>query len=170
MSLGGRYRRYRFEVTFLAAIAGSDFVAGAFFIVALGILGALHAVNVDPAWWPLVIAGWGAGAVAVFAGSWMVRRILKTIRWFEYEADSLRYDCVGSRRIHAYRRAEVSKITRCQRGSGLIEWRIVFDDKQWARLTSGVENAEELVDALIGDSPRTSFASRLFSGAIFEKN
>ena len=169
MNLSGRYRRYRLEVAPLAIVAGAAFVVSALSIVALGILGGLRAINVDPAWWPFVTAGWGVGAIAAFAGSWMVRRILKTIRWFEYDADTLRYDCVGSRRAYIYRRPEVSKIMRYQPG-GVVEWRIVFGDKQSARLSSRVENCEELVNALIGDSPRTGLASRLVNGTIFERN
>ena len=168
MPLSGRYRWYLAEVTVLATMAGIALVASAVCVVGLGILGGLHAILVDRTWWPYVSAGWGLGAVAAFVGTWLIRRILRTIRCFEYDADIVRFECVGSQRTYTYRRSDVRKIIRYQERGG-TEWRIVFGDKKWARLCHEVENAPQLVDALIGDSPRSSLAKELLNGVIFER-
>ena len=168
MPLSGSYRWYWFEATVVAVMAAVAFVASVVCIVGLGILGGLHAILVDHTWWPYVSAGWGVGAVAAFVGTWLVRRILRTIRCFQYDADILRYECVGSRRIYTYRRPDVRKIIRYH-GKGGIEWRIVFSDRKWVRISHDVENSAELINALIGDSPRTSFAKELLNGVIFER-
>lgn len=168
MSFDGRYRRYWFEAVCLAILAGAAFVFSTISIIGLGVLGGLHAINVDHTWWPFVAAGWGVGAIAAFAGACVLRRLGKTIRWFDYDADTVRYECVGSRRIYRYGRSDVGKISRYQRG-GLTEWTIVFGDKKWARLSARVENSEQLINALIGDLPKTNLATRLVSGTIFEK-
>lgn len=172
MHLSGRYQWYWLSISmgiFVTALLFFLAVVG----VVMGIFGSLATIQ-DRTQWPVIPAGWFIAGAMAFFGVWSARRLRRSVRWFEFDGDRLRYQVVGSQREYSYPPSDLIEIRLRTWGGDRgyqphFGYILFFRDKNWAFITDAVENVMELVSALTGDAPKPSLKHRLLWGTVFER-
>ena len=166
MHLSGRFRRL--PVWMDLGISGSIFIGLPAFGIASAVTGVVemgYAIHDRRLWW-VVAASWVGAAVMALGVVWWFRNVRRTIRWFEFDGETLRYQVLFSRRVYSYRRSELREIRRG--GSDVVRmYQLFFSDKNWAMAKDTGDDAPELVTALIGDAPIPPLKRRILWADIF---